>query len=577
MFQIEVNNRTVDAESGETILDVLKRAGIKIPTLCHSERLEPVGRCRVCLVEIEGRSDLVPACSFPVAKGMVIKTHSKRVLDTRKTVVELMLSNHPDDCFYCERNGHCDLQKVAEDLHINARNFMKNRPKLYEIDDSSLSVLRDMNKCILCTRCVRVCGDEVQTVNAIEMVQRSDKSFIGMAAKTGLADSGCINCGQCVIECPTGALTEVPHLEWVIDALNDPEKHVVVQHAPSISVSIAEEVGMDIGSDVMGVMTAALRRIGFEKVFDTSFTADLTIMEEGSELVDRVVNNGTLPMMTSCSPGWVKFVEQFYPDLIDNISTCKSPQQMMGAIIKHFWGESQGLSPDKIYSVSIMPCTAKKYEAARPEMGKDGIPDVDAVLTTRELGKLIRMYGIDLKALHPEDADNPFGERSTAGKLFGASGGVMEAALRSGYFLITGEELEDLEIEEVRGMEGVKETKVKVGDDLVLGVAVASGLGNARKILDQVQKGRDDIHFIEVMTCPGGCIAGGGQPFSSEPENIKKRMQALYDIDRKEELRESHLNPAVQRLYDEFLEEPLGEKSHELLHTHYHKKDVNVK
>ncbi|MBN1155893.1 iron hydrogenase small subunit [candidate division KSB1 bacterium] len=571
MMQIEVNNKKIQAEPGEMILTALKRAGIHVPTLCYLEKLPPAGRCRICVVEVEGRKDLVTACSTPVQENMKIKTHSPRVLNTRKKILELLLSNHPDDCLYCVRNGQCDLRQLADEMYIRTRDLPRNVKK-GEIDTSSLSIVREPSKCILCGRCVRVCA-EIQTVNAIEIMQRGSLAYVGIEDDKGMGESWCINCGQCVVVCPTGALAEKSHVEMVKDALGDPKKYVVVQHAPSISVTLAEEFGFPVGTDVDCLMVAAFRAMGFDRVFDTSFSADLTIMEEGSELVHRLLHGGKLPMMTSCSPGWVKFVEQFYPELTENVSTCKSPQQMMGAIIKSFFSERENIKPEDIFSVSIMPCTAKKFEANRPEMGRNGVSDVDAVLTTRELAELIRLYGIDFKSLKPEEADDPFGQRTTAGKIFGASGGVMEAALRSGYFLVTGKELEDLSIEPVRGLEGIREAKIKV-NDLELHVAVTSGLGNARKLMDQVRAGRKDLHFIEIMTCPGGCIAGGGQPRNADFEKFKARAQSLYTIDKNEEIRVSHKNPSIIRLYDEFLGKPLGEKSHKLLHTHYKKREL---
>jgi NADP-reducing hydrogenase subunit HndD len=571
MVEIEVNQRKVQAEAGETILNSLKREGIKIPTLCYLENLTPVGRCRVCVVELEGRKDLVPACAFPVSKGMRIKTHSPRVLETRRTIVELMLANHPDDCFYCAKTSKCDLRGLADELGLRQRSLIESKP-IFEVDETSPSLIRDPNKCIFCGKCVRVC-EEIQSVAAIELMGRGFESYIGVSENKGLGMSRCINCGQCILACPTGALTEVSHVQRVVKALNDPEKVVVVQHAPAVSVTIAEELGIEPGRDIDGLMVAAFKRIGFKYVFDTSFSADLTIMEEGSELVHRVKTGGKLPMLTSCSPGWIKFVEQFYPDFIDNLSTCKSPQQMLGAIIKNYFAQKMGIDPTKIYSVSVMPCTAKKYEAGRPEMGHNGIPDVDAVLTTRELGQLFRMHGIEIEKLQPEQADTPFGERTTAGKIFGATGGVMEAAIRSAYFLITGKELQELKVEAVCGLEGIKEAKVNI-NGLEVGVAVASSLGMARKLLDQVRAGRKDLHFIEVMTCPGGCVAGGGQPLGTNVDRIKARSKALYTIDANGPVRTSHSNTYVQRLYKEFLGQPLGEKSHHLLHTHYHKREL---
>jgi iron-only hydrogenase group A len=419
---------------------------------------------------------------------------------------------------------------------------------------------------------VRVC-EEIQGVGAIDFVGRGCKAFVWTAFDQGLNLSSCINCGQCILVCPTGALTERPYLDEVIAALSDTEKFMVVQHAPAVSVSLAEEFGIEAGQDVDGKMVAALRRLGFDRVFDTSFAADLTIMEEASELAERIRTGGTLPMMTSCSPGWIKYVEQFYPDFIPNLSTCKSPQQMMGAILKSFFARREGIDPSRIVSVSIMPCTAKKFESNRPEMASNHVPDVDYVLTTREFGQLLRMFGIDLPAMTPEAADTPFGERSSAGKLFGASGGVMEAAVRSAHYLLTGQEMPHLDIQPLRGMKGSKEIHTKIGG-LEIGAAVVSGLGNARKLLDQVRAGRNDLQFIEVMTCPTGCINGGGQPIGADLNAVRARMQALYKIDQQEEVRVSHKNPWVIRLYDEFLGKPLGERSHEFLHTYYTSREV---
>ena len=571
MITIQVNNRKVEAEKGEMLLSALGRAGIHVPTLCNMEGLFPSGACRMCVVEVEGRPGLVPSCAFPVTEPISIQTHSARAVRARKTIIELLLADHPDDCLYCVRNGSCQLQNLAEELGVRQRRYSGARSR-HNMDTSSPSIVRDPDKCILCGRCVRVC-EEIQGVGAIDFVGRGCETRVTTAFDDGLNVSSCINCGQCIMVCPTGALREQSHIKNVLDALADPDQFVVVQHAPSISVSIADDFGMPAGTDVCGQMTAALRRMGFDRVFDTSFTADLTIMEEGSELAHRIKTGGTLPMLTSCSPGWIKFVEQFYPGFMGNLSTCKSPQQMLGAVIKSFFAEREGLAPEKIFSVSIMPCTAKKFEAGRSEMSRSGVPDVDAVLTTRELARILRLRGIDLASIEPEAADSPFGERSSAGKLFGATGGVMEAAVRSAHFLLTGKELRTLKIEPLRGLEGAKFADVKIGD-LEVSVAVVSGLGNARKLLDEVQSGHRKLHFIEVMTCPGGCIAGGGQPMGCDTTAVAARMKALYDIDRKDELQVSHKNSEVLRLYDEFLGEPLGEKSHELLHTHYSRRET---
>ena len=573
MLSIEVNNRKIEAKSGEMLLDALKRNGITVPTLCNMDNLFPTGACRMCAVEVEGERALVPSCAYPVRDGMRVQTHSPRALRARKTIIELLLANHPDDCLYCVRSGDCDLQGLANELGVRERRYSGGKNE-YHVDSSNPAIVREPAKCILCGKCVRVC-EEVQGVSAIDFVGRGSQTVIGTAFSEGLNVSSCINCGQCIMVCPTGALREQSYIKEVLNAIADPTKLVVVQHAPSVSVTLGEEFGLKPGADVDGMLVAALRRLGFDQVFDTSFSADLTIMEEASELAHRIRTGGKLPMMTSCSPGWIKFVEEFYPEMIDNLSTCKSPQQMMGAVIKSFFAEREGIAPEDIFSVAIMPCVAKKFEAGRPEHSRDGRPDVDAVLTTRELARVIRMRGMDMQSLAPEHADTPFGERSTAGKIFGASGGVMEAAIRTAHYLLTGEELPGLKVEAIRGFEGRKEAKLEI-NGIPIGVAVVSGLQNARLLLEEIRNGRDDIHFIEVMTCPGGCIAGGGQPLNADPDAIRARMQALYTIDRDEPVRTSHGNPAIQRLYEEFLGEPLGEKSHQLLHTHYAKREVMI-
>ncbi|MCX6549588.1 MAG: NADH-dependent [FeFe] hydrogenase, group A6 [Acidobacteria bacterium] len=565
-MKLEINKRQIDAHDGDTVLAAARRAGIQIPTLCHFEGLPPSGACRMCVVEVEGQRNLVPSCAFPAAAGQKIQTHSARAVDARRTLVELLLANHPDDCLYCSRNGDCQLQDLASQLGVRRRRYFGGRTPA-KLDVASPSIVRDPAKCILCGKCVRMC-EEIQGVGAIDFIGRGSRSHVGPAFDEGLNVSSCVNCGQCVAVCPTGALAETRAIEEVLAALADPGLTVVVQHAPSVSVSLAEEFGLKAGIDVDRPLVTALRRLGFAWVFDTAFTADLTIMEEASELAHRLTTGGRLPMMTSCSPGWIKFVEEFYPDMIPNLSTCKSPQQMLGAVVKTYLADRIQTHPSRIYSVAIMPCTAKKFEAGRPEMGRDGHQDIDAVLTTRELAELIRMHGLDLATLPPDAADTPFGERTSAGKIFGASGGVAEAAVRTAQFLLTGQAGDPPKVQALRGMDGVKEFRTTIaGREIV--VAAVSGLGNARKLLEQVRAGRQDIHFIEVMTCPGGCINGGGQPRAAAPEAVKARMQALYAIDRDATLRASHQNPGVQRLYAEFLEKPLSHRSHELLHTSY--------
>jgi NADP-reducing hydrogenase subunit HndD len=529
----------------------------------------------MCVVDVEGQRGLVPSCAYPVAQGMKVRTHSPRAVDARTTLVELLLANHPDDCLYCSRSGDCQLQSVAQQLGVRRRRYFGGRTPARK-DVASPSIERDPAKCILCGKCVRVC-EEIQTVGAIEFVGRGSRVHIGPAFDEGLNVSSCVNCGQCVAVCPTGALSEHSALDEVRAALADPDRCVVVQHAPSVSVSLAEAFGAKPGADVDGALTAALRRLGFRRVFDTAFTADLTIVEEASELVQRLTagDPAGLPMMTSCSPGWIKFVEQFYPDMIPRLSTCKSPQQMLGAVVKSFFAAREKIDPARIFSVAVMPCTAKKFEAGRPEMARDGRPDIDAVLTTRELAALIRMHGLDLATLPAEAPDTPFGERTSAGKLFGASGGVAEAALRTAHFLMTGAPPASIKLQALRGPDGVKEYRAQVAGREI-GVAAVSSLGHARALLDQLRAGRADLHFIEVMTCPGGCVNGGGQPRSASAEAVRARMHALYTIDRDAALRASHQNPAVQRLYAEFLERPLSHRSHELLHTHYEKRNVIV-
>jgi iron-only hydrogenase group A len=570
-LKIEINNKKLLAEEGETILEVLSKNGIKVPTLCHMKGFFPTGACRMCIVEHKQSGKLIPSCSFPVIDGMSVFTHSSRVIEARKMIVELLLSNHPDDCLFCNRNNKCELQSLGVEHHVIERNLSGVKNSFHK-DLSSASVVRDPDKCLLCGRCVRVCEERIG-VSAIDYVNRGSKAFIGTAFDRGLNTSSCINCGQCIIVCPTGALTEKDHIARTVAALNDPLKVVIAQHAPAISVSIAEEFNLAPGRDYSGIINAALRKIGFARVFDTSFSADLTIMEEANELIERINNSGRLPMITSCCPGWVKYAEEFAPDFLANLSTCKSPQQMLGAVIKSYYAEKEGIEPENIFSVSIMPCTAKKFESQREEFTKGGVSEVDAVLTTREFIRLIRMYGIDLHKLESELPDSPHGVRSSAGKLFGTTGGVMEAAIRTAFFKLTGQELINFKVDAVRGTNHRKEAFLMISG-FKLGVAVVSGMGNAVKLIDEIRNGRKDIHFIEIMSCAGGCISGGGQPLGASERSAEWRMKTLYDIDENETLKVSHKNHEVIELYNKFLGHPLGHKSHELLHTKYTQRNV---
>ena len=565
-FTIEINGQTLPASSGQTVLEVAKSAGIKIPTLCYHPDLPPMGACRVCLVEIEGERVLQPSCSFPVREGMKVQTHSAAVRKARRSVVELLLSDHPSDCTSCVRNGTCELQALAEDLGIREVRVRVDPPG-HLIDESSLAVVRDPDKCILCRRCIQTC-DEIQGVSGLRIKGRGYESIVGAPFDTPLGNALCVNCGQCINRCPTGALTEKTHIPQVWAALEDPDSHVVVQTAPAVRIALGEALGMPPGEIVTGKLTSALRALGFDAVFDTDFTADLTIMEEGYELIHRITEGGVLPQLTSCSPGWIKFIEHFYPELLPNVSSCKSPQQMFGALAKTFYAEQAGIDPAKIVSVSIMPCTAKKYEAARPEMNDSGYQDVDYVLTTRELARMIREMGIEFAELPDSDYDDPLGESTGAAVIFGATGGVMEAALRTAYEVITGEQLGNVDITAVRGMEGVREASVQVGD-LQVKAAIAHGLSNAAKVLDKVASGEADYHFIEIMACPGGCLGGGGQPVPTSPDIRNARADAIYQADREMPIRRSHENPSIKAIYDKFLGEPLSHKSHHLLHTDY--------
>lgn len=568
-INVTVDGQKVQVPKGITILEAAKKAGINIPTLCHHEDLSVNAMCRICVVEVVGARTLQAACSQPVTDGMEIITNSPSVRQARKMNLELLLSSHPQDCLNCVRNQRCELQALADQLGVEKQSFPTKTPD-YPKDKSTSALVRDPDKCILCRRCVEVCHD-IQGVGAIAPANRGIDTQILPAGGVDLDEVACVLCGQCSLVCPVGAIYEQDHTEQVWAALGDPSKHVVVQTAPAIRVSIGEEFGLEPAQVTTGKLVAALRRLGFDRVFDTDFTADLTIMEEGHELIERLTKGGTLPMITSCSPGWIKYIEHFYPAYLDHLSTCKSPQQMFGALAKTYYAEKAGLDPKDIYVVSIMPCTAKKFECGRPEMSASGYPDVDAVLTTRELGKMLRQAGIDFNQLPDEEYDDPFGITTGAGVIFGASGGVMEAALRTVYEVVTKETLPSVDFTAVRGIEGIKEAEVDLNGTKVK-VAVANSLGKARQLMELIKAGKADYHFIEIMCCPGGCIGGGGQPIGTTNAIRKKRMEAIYEADRGLPLRKSHENPAVKTLYEEFLGEPLSEKSHQLLHTHYTKR-----
>ncbi|RKY41151.1 MAG: ferredoxin [Candidatus Omnitrophota bacterium] len=578
---LTIDGKKVEVEKGVTILEAAKKAKINIPHLCYHENLSIYGACRVCVVEIKGRKRLEPSCATLAEEGMEVRTNTSRVRRARKLIVELLLATHPEDCFTCERSEDCELRKLAYELGIRDLRFKKARKYHYEVDFSSPAIIRDPNKCILCSRCVRVCS-EIQGVGAIEFANRSDKTQVLTFFNEGINNSECVTCGQCILSCPTGALREKTEIDKVWQVLSDSEKFVIVQTAPAVRSAIGEEFAMGAGSLVTGKMASALRRLGFDKTFDTQFGADLTIMEEAYELIERIKNKGALPIITSCSPGWIKYLEHFYPELRSHLSTCKSPQQMFGAIAKTYYAQKLNIDPRNLVVISIMPCTAKKFEARRPEMcsafyywkeklglkEEDKFFDVDFVLTTREAARMIKEAGIDFVNLEEEDFDEPLGISTGAGVIFGATGGVMEAALRTAYEVVTGKTLERIDFEEVRGMEKIKKAEI-VLDGMKLKVAVTHSLSGARIILEEIKQKKSSYHFIEVMACPGGCLGGGGQPLPTNDEVRRLRAKSLYIEDKNKHLRKSHQNPAIKKLYEEFLGKPLSSLSHHLLHTSY--------
>ena len=571
LVKLTIDGVSVEVPAGTTVLEAAKTAGINIPTLCYLKDINQIGACRLCVVDTGARS-LQAACVLPVAPNMVVKTNTPAVREARKVNLELLLSNHDKKCLTCTRNQKCELQKLSFELGVEDGDRFAGSMTEHQIDDLSAPIVRDNNKCVLCRRCVAAC-DALQGIGVIGPVNRGFNTAIESPWEMKLSEMACINCGQCINACPTGALYEKDSTKQVWDLLADETKHVVVQPAPAVRAALGEEFGFPMGTSVTGKMVAALRRLGFAKVFDTDFAADLTIMEEATELLGRLNNGGVLPMITSCSPGWIKFCEHYYSDFIPNLSSCKSPHEMEGAMIKSYYAEKTGIDPKSIAVVSVMPCTAKKYEAARPELGHDGLQDVDAVITTRELAKMIKEAGIDFANLKDDEFDSILGESTGASVIFGATGGVMEAALRTAYEVVTGKTLENVEFAQVRGVEGVKEASIQIGD-VTLNVAVAHGTANAAKLLDSVRSGEKTYHFIEVMGCPGGCVNGGGQPIVTAAQRMEcdprvVRAAALYNEDAGKTIRKSHENPMVKKLYEEYLGEPNSHKAHKLLHTTY--------
>lgn len=571
MVNIKINNMPLSVPKGISILEAARMAGIEIPTLCYLKKINEIGACRICMVEVKGARSLVTACVYPVNEGMEIFTNTERVRKSRKMTLELILSTHDRKCLSCVRSGTCELQQLCKEFGVDDEGRFDGANPVHEYDDSAIHMIRDNGKCILCRRCVAAC--QAQHISVIGANARGFDTHIGSAFEKPLDSVACVSCGQCIVNCPTGAIYEKDDTAKVLEAINDPEKFVVVHTAPSIRVTLGECFGMHIGTNVQGKMVAALRRLGFDKVFDTDFGADLTIVEEANEFLGRVQNGGVLPMITSCSPGWIKYCEHYYPDMLDHLSSCKSPQQMSGAIIKTWYAEKMGIDPKDIVVVGIMPCTAKKFETKRENQSASGYPDVDYSLTTRELGRMIDSAGIFFKHLPDEEFDNPLGDSTGAAVIFGATGGVMEAALRTAVERLSGEELKSLDFTEVRGTEGIKEASYTV-NGMEIKVCVVSGLANANTIMEKVKNGTADYHFIEIMGCPGGCVNGGGQPIQhAVVRNFvdlrARRAAALYEADKDMPLRKSHESEAVKRLYAEFLGEPGSHKAHEVLHTSY--------